>query len=214
MERDLTGNYPIVFDGTEAGTLTVSRDGLYWVFDARCAPRTELVRLSVFGEDGEGYLGVMEPCGEALVLTKRLSRNALAGFPAAITHAGAQGAQAGASESSIPLAADNPRDDGEENPPDEAKPPSSDLTLPLDLKWLPCPNPCSLFASLPEKCAFGEVRGALFAAHGERTYLAAPYAAAAGLPFERPVFFCEANISGRHYGICALEEGRMIRSSV
>lgn len=212
MGTDLTGNYPLILDGGEAGTLTVSRDGLYWVFDARSAPRAELVRLSVFGEDGEGYLGVMEPCGEKLVLTKRLSRNALAGFPTAITHAGERGTREAGVEASSPLAAADGGNSGDDAPPDEAKPPSRALSVPPGLRWLPCPNPCSLFSSLPEKCAFGGVHGALFASDGERTCLAVP--AGEAPPLEPPAFFCEANFSGKPYRVCVLEDGRLLRSSV
>lgn len=212
METDLTGNYPLLLDGEEVGALTVSRDGLYWVFDARCTPRTELVRLSVFGEDGEGYLGVMEPCGEKLVLTKRLSKRAIAGFPSAITHAGARGTQVASSESDSPLESESSANSGDDAPPDEAKPPSIPASLPPGLDWLPCPCPCSLFSSLPEKCAFGEARGARFALCGERTYLAVPSDEAAALRLARPAFFCEADFSGEHFLICALDDGRLIRS--
>lgn len=212
METDLTGNYPLILDGGETGTLTVSRDGLYWVFDARSAPRAELVRLSVFGEDGEGYLGVMEPCGEKLVLTKRLSRNALAGFPTAITHAGARGAAEAQIEVSVPPVAAAGNESGDDAPPDEAKPPSFDFSVPPGLRWLPCPNPCSLFSSLPEKCAFGGVGGALFASDGARTYLAAPSDAIPQL--EPSIFLCATIFSGKSYLVCVLEDGRLLRSPV
>ena len=39
MEFDLSGTYPIILEGEEAGELCVERDGPYWVFDAKCARR-------------------------------------------------------------------------------------------------------------------------------------------------------------------------------
>ncbi|MEG1191096.1 MAG: hypothetical protein RSD48_06615 [Oscillospiraceae bacterium] len=98
MDKELTGTYPIVFDGSPAGELTVSRDGLFLNFDAYAVSRTELVRLSVYGLGGEGYLGVMEPRGDALTLHKKLSRAALYHFPDSITHAGFSGGETDVTE--------------------------------------------------------------------------------------------------------------------
>ncbi len=94
----MLGNYPIVIDGQETGTLTVSRDGLMTVFDARCTDPGSLLRLSVYGEK-EAYLGVMTPDGSGDVyLHKRLSRAALAGFPETIHFAGPAGLEGTAEE--------------------------------------------------------------------------------------------------------------------
>lgn len=150
MEIDLTGSYPIVLNGEETGTLSVTRDGLYWVFDAKCAPRAELVRLTVFGGDGEGYLGVMEPCGDALVLTKRLSRAALAGFPSAVTHAGNRGEAADATVQSPPSAeAEAPGEDTD--PQNEDKPPSGGASLHRLYAGFPVRVPARCFPGLLKK---------------------------------------------------------------
>ena len=87
MEHELTGCYPIILDGAETGRVTVSREGLFWRFEASCAMREELLRLSVYGEGSEGYLGVMEPMDGSLRLSKKFSRNSLSGFPDAISYA-------------------------------------------------------------------------------------------------------------------------------
>lgn len=211
MEIDLTGSYPIVLNGEETGTLSVTRDGLYWVFDAKCAPRAELVRLTVFGGDGEGYLGVMEPCGDALVLTKRLSRAALAGFPSAVTHAGNRGEAADATVQSPP-STEAEASGGDADPQNEDKPPSGGASLPPAVRWLPCPCPCSLFSGLVEKSALGAVRGARFAQWDGRTLLAVPLQAAAALPYGLVPFLYQAKISRETVLICVIEDGKAVRS--
>lgn len=87
MEHELTGCYPIILDGNETGRLTVSREGLFWHFEAECTLREELLRLSVYGEGSEGYLGVMEPRDGMLRLSKKLSRSGVDCFPTAISYA-------------------------------------------------------------------------------------------------------------------------------
>ena len=88
---DISGKYPIIIDGRETGELEVSREGLFWSFEGTSQMNDGIIRLSVFGEDGEGYLGVMEPQDMRLWLKKKLSRNATSGFPTRITHAGEPG---------------------------------------------------------------------------------------------------------------------------
>ncbi len=91
MDIEITGNYPIILDGETAGELTVTREGLFWSFDAKCELRSEIVRLSVYGDGKEGYLGIMEPFGEMLKLNRKFSRAALKDFPSRISHAGQKG---------------------------------------------------------------------------------------------------------------------------
>lgn len=91
MEFDLSGNYPLILAGEAAGEIKVSREGLYWNFEASCKKQEELVRLSVYGGGREGYLGLMEPAGEGLRLSRRLSRAAMKDFPQTITHGGQKG---------------------------------------------------------------------------------------------------------------------------
>ncbi|MGI5935540.1 MAG: hypothetical protein ACOX7I_01865 [Oscillospiraceae bacterium] len=86
--ENLIGTYPIIIDGNTVGSVDVSQKGLYTVFEASCPDTGELLRLWVFGSDGEAYLGVMAPQGGALRLVRRFSRAALKDFPKNITHAG------------------------------------------------------------------------------------------------------------------------------
>jgi len=64
-----------------AGTLTVSRDGLYTVLEAEAAGRDGLVRLWAHGSGKSAYLGLMQPWDDGLRLRRRLSRRELAAFP-------------------------------------------------------------------------------------------------------------------------------------
>ena len=83
--------YPIILSGVKRGTLSVRRQGLFTEFAARCADPGGVLRLSVYGDGREGYLGVMEPCNGELTLLRRLSRTAMAGFPSPIAYAAAAG---------------------------------------------------------------------------------------------------------------------------
>ena len=67
---------PILYENRPVGTLTAERDGLYTVYTAVCTvPDVSRLRLSVYGEDRETYLGLMLPDGEGnLRLRKRLTR--------------------------------------------------------------------------------------------------------------------------------------------
>lgn len=91
MDIELTGTYPIIIDGLKTGEVSVRREGLFWCFDAKSEIQQDIIRLSVFGDGGEGYLGVMSPENDALALHKKLSRTALAAFPKSIDHCGKKG---------------------------------------------------------------------------------------------------------------------------
>ena len=74
---------PILYENKPVGTLTAARDGLYTVYTAACTVEgVTRLRLSVYGEDKEAYLGLMLPDGEGrLTLRKRLSRLERARLP-------------------------------------------------------------------------------------------------------------------------------------
>ncbi len=91
MEKEFTGTYPIFIDERETGIVSVAKEGLFWCFEAQSETVPDMVRLSVFGEGGEGYLGVMEPKDGLLWLRKKLSKSAVSGFPCPITHGGRKG---------------------------------------------------------------------------------------------------------------------------
>ena len=91
---DLEGKYPIRVNGENIGTLEVSREGAYTLFRADCGMMQGIIRLSVYGGDKEGYLGVPAPVEGRLRLKKRLSRAAMRDFPQSIEEVGIAGRQA------------------------------------------------------------------------------------------------------------------------
>ena len=112
----MLGNYPVLIDGEETGTLTVTRDGLMTVFDVRCKAPDTLLRLSVYGET-EGYLGVLAPDGDGGArLHKRFSRAEMKAFPQTIRCASRAGDTALLSAERADIAENNT----EEDPAEEA----------------------------------------------------------------------------------------------
>lgn len=83
--------HPIIIDGNAAGSLTVTEDGLFTVFEATLPGYGELLRLSVYGGGREGYLGVMQPWSGGLYLRRRLSRSELRRMPEVIEYAAPAG---------------------------------------------------------------------------------------------------------------------------
>lgn len=140
MELELSGCYPIILDGEDTGQVSVSREGLFWRFEARCKMREELLRLSVYGQGAEGYLGVMEPVDGELWLSKKLSRNGLSGFPPVISYA----TRAGETPPMLAIsegAEEAPHSEGaEELPRSEAEdfPRNARETLPTESEAPPC----------------------------------------------------------------------------
>ena len=67
---------PILYENKPVGTLTAEPDGLYMVYHGVCTiPGCRRLRLSVYGEDREAYLGLMLPDASGqLTLRRRLSR--------------------------------------------------------------------------------------------------------------------------------------------
>ena len=86
-------DYPLMIDGIDAGTLSVSEEGLYTCFEAHAGEHNRLVRLWVCGGGECAYLGVMQPWSGGLYLRRRLSRSELKGFPAQIEYASDQGSK-------------------------------------------------------------------------------------------------------------------------
>ena len=85
-------DYPFLYHGKRAGTLTVSADGLFTVFSISaelCCDR--LLRASVYGGGEEYCLGVLEPCSGKYTLTRRFTRTAMAELPRTIEYAAPAG---------------------------------------------------------------------------------------------------------------------------
>ena len=96
---------PILYANRPVGTLAIEQDGLYTVYTGACAvPELRSLRLSVYGEDSEAYLGLLLPDGEGrLTLRKRLTRLERARLPAEPLFAAEEHAQ-------IPEREDAPED--------------------------------------------------------------------------------------------------------
>jgi len=238
MENDISGSYPIIIDGATEGNLTVSREGPFWRFDAKCGLRPGIVRLSVYGGGKEGYLGVMEPGGDALRLLKKLSRSALSSFPDTIDHAGIKNEPASAPAprpelySEAPAAAPDSAaaqevgthfplpyeyDDITVNdmPPEtNIPPPSSKFSPPHShgaYAWRPCAIPCSLFTGIAEKQLCASFGGCLLTNDGDALLLAVPEAAALCMPCNNVIHFLyKMIISGKNYLICGIENGKSV----
>lgn len=230
MEIEIAGSYPIILDGETAGEITVSREGLFWSFEANCEMRSEIVRLSVYGDGLEGYLGIMEPFGDMLRLTKKFSRSALNEFPINITHAGQKGelensytescvkaepAEASNYRGEFPLSYYNKDKSALPSPLEAIYLPDVELLSPhnnfFELDWRPCPLPCSLFSGIKEKkfCSF--ITGSYIATDGETQFLAVPEDVAQTLPEESAIHFIDKIIiSNSIYLICKIQQGKSV----
>lgn len=88
----MENQYPIMIAGVLCGFVTVTARGQLTEFEAECRMQPGILRLSVYGEGREGYLGVLMPSEDGkLRLKKSLSRTAMRDFPGSIDHAGAAG---------------------------------------------------------------------------------------------------------------------------
>ena len=122
------GVYPLLLDGANAGEVRVSAEGAWTVFKVDCAMRPGIVRVSVYGEGREGYLGVLAPEGERLTLCRRFSRSALREFPAQIEYAAMAGA---------PIVREDPA-----APPEGPTPAGRDAHIALPKSEKPTPAGC------------------------------------------------------------------------
>lgn len=200
--------YPIRINGEKKGTLTVSREGLTTRFDARCEDPGTLVRLSVYGGGKEGYLGVMTPENGALTLHRKLTRAALAAFPAEIEFAAEAGRKSAAPEQR-PEGGQAPEKRAEAAAPVQAALVSS---APGQNAARPNAAPMPNAAARPRERA-GDIvwrdagDGSLYTVYKNRPYRAIPMAAW-GLPVERMVE--KRVINGVEYAIFALKDGRIV----
>lgn len=87
------GRFPVLIEDEDRGELLVSRSGAMVLFEAVAEYSGPVLRLSVYGEGREGYLGVMSPGAEQgkVALKKRLSRAQLRAFPQNIEFAAPSG---------------------------------------------------------------------------------------------------------------------------
>lgn len=193
----MSETYPVLLCGEKKGTLAVSREGLTTRFDAKCEDPGTLVRLSVYGGGREGYLGVMTPENGVLTLHRRLTRAALAAFPAEIEFAAEAGRKSAAPE----------RRPESERPPEKraetAAPVQTTPTQPVAMQNT-APKPRERAGDIVWRDA-GD--GSLYTVYKNQPYRAIPMAAW-GLPTERMVE--KRTIHGVEYAIFALKDGRIL----
>lgn len=79
--------YPVYIGNEEKGSLAVYPDGLMTCFEAECESTAEIIRLNVYGSDGEAYLGTLTPAGDKLCLKRKFSRAQLRSMPQKILYA-------------------------------------------------------------------------------------------------------------------------------
>lgn len=85
------GKFPIIIDGAVCGAVEVEKHGARTAVTASCCMREGIVRLSLYGDGGEGYLGVLAPEDGELRLKKTFTRAQERDFPELITQAGPAG---------------------------------------------------------------------------------------------------------------------------
>ena len=193
----MSETYPVLINGEKKGTLTVSREGLTTRFDAKCEDPGTLVRLSVYGGGKEGYLGVMTPENGVLTLHRRLTRAALAAFPAEIELV----AEAGRNTSAP------------ERRPESERPPEKRAETAAPVQTTPA-QPVAMQNTAPKpRERAGDIvwrdagDGSLYTVYKNQPYRAIPMAAW-GLPTERMVE--KRTIHGVEYAIFALKDGRIL----
>lgn len=87
----MEGTYPVMIDGAVVGRCQVRRQGARTEFDVCCRMMEGIVRLSVYGQEGEGYLGIPIPEEGELRLRKVFSPAAVRDFPGEIIEIGPAG---------------------------------------------------------------------------------------------------------------------------
>lgn len=170
----MEGKYPIMIDGALMGTLEVTKKGAMTVFHARCRMVEGILRLSVYGEGGEGYLGVMMPEEGELRLTRSLSPMAMRGFPVALTEAG----PAGMGQAEASPKTEEERDDRQKTLKPEKEGQSEEQQSFKEEKTPPEQTVQAERGIVPESmeglCWYSSPDGALVSFDGERSLIALP----------------------------------------
>ena len=74
--------YPIIIGGEERGSLRVSQEGLYTVFEAELPGVYDgLYRIWLHGGGRSAYLGLMQPWSGGMYLRKKYSKSAMHSIP-------------------------------------------------------------------------------------------------------------------------------------
>lgn len=69
----MIGSYDVLWNQMPVGKVQVGKDGLYYVLDCRCRmPDRDLYKISVVCGGKTRLLGTLTPCGQEMILRKRL----------------------------------------------------------------------------------------------------------------------------------------------
>ncbi len=75
-------DYPIFIGGEERGSLSIRQQGLYTLFEGALPGLHDgFYRIWLHGGGRSAYLGLMQPWSGGMYLMKKLSRDAMRGFP-------------------------------------------------------------------------------------------------------------------------------------
>lgn len=156
--------YPLLINGAEAGKLTVTEDGLFTVFEASVPKQQGLVRLAVYGEGAEGYLGVMQPWSGGLYLRRRLSGNERRRLPQTIEYAAPAGERISGKEDADTL---------EKSEFENISGTGGNVTESISSD-IPAPSPANTGEDETELIWYARPDGTLTAFDGERSIIALP----------------------------------------
>ena len=193
---NLIGSYKVTYDGTEAGQLEISKNGIYFVFTFTGSTFfSDILRLVCFCGETPVPIGIPVPDGSRLSLKKQVSKSQLASqglstidkcvlFPASVRFS---------SEKKSETAAVNTSPKAEE------------------AEWIADYEPWLLFEDEDLKSACFALKGALKQSCFDCTKLAVPVSSSEPFPM-MPVFcFGEAQIiNGRQYVVFVIKNGQLV----
>jgi len=204
--------YPILSEGALVGELTVSREGLMTVFDANCRMTDDIVRLSVYGDGAEGYLGVMAPSEGRLRLRKVLSPNAMKAMPGVIEEVAFSGRSAvPVTETEVPEAVEAETDDvkAAEIEPQEAFAVFEQVEEP-EAAALPDakePTQETITPQQEDTYWYPSSDGALVSYDGDKSLIAFPAGDSRVPDYIKPI---EKTIEGTDYWVYITQDGKII----
>ena len=197
----LSGIYDVMNSaGGKCGTLTVSQDGLYTLFDYSFGGTVPPSRLTLISGGNSISLGVPVPAGGAMALRKRMSRSELKrrGISSIDSVYLAGVSENAAFPQNTEPPAPDPGSEGE----------ISERSAPV---WTPEPHPEDLFCDMALRASAREQQGVLISPSGDTTLVAFPYRRGARFPL-MPAFRSAmlGSIGGSGYVIYRVRGGKVI----
>ena len=188
----LCGSYTLRCDDAAPGTLTVKKEGLFYIFEAELAPCGEAVRVYADCGGVSKEIGCVTPCGGGKArMKKRLSSTALK--------------EMGIDKIDGFFAADELTSAPEQPSSHEPEQPESD-------GWQPCEDPGALFSDPDARNSCRDVKGALMS-RGEAGLVKLALPLEFGKPFlPMPIFTYGSwkKLGGRGYLVFSIRDGRPV----